>query len=63
MLETREQNIWCPYCGESIKVIIDCSVQQQHYIEDCQVCCRPIDFEVVVDHLGYPDVSVYSEND
>ncbi len=32
----------CPYCGEQIEVLIDCSVERQEYIEDCSVCCRPI---------------------
>ena len=32
----------CPYCGERIEVLIDCSVGRQEYIEDCSVCCRPI---------------------
>ena len=37
-----ERDIPCPYCGEFITVLIDGSVEQQQYIEDCQVCCRPI---------------------
>lgn len=40
--------IGCPYCGETIHVVIDCSVPDQEYIEDCQVCCRPINFNVAV---------------
>ncbi len=32
----------CPYCGELIELVIDCSVPEQQYIEDCSVCCRPI---------------------
>lgn len=46
-LESR--NIDCPYCGETIEVLIDGSIPQQNYIEDCQVCCRPINFNVTVD--------------
>lgn len=42
----EEQVIICPYCGESIHVMIDCSYVDQEYIEDCQVCCRPITFQV-----------------
>ena len=63
MIEIREQSIECPYCGELIIVIIDCSVLQQSYIEDCQVCCRPIEFDVVVDQEGEPAVSVFSGNE
>ena len=32
----------CPYCGEPISMLLDLSVPEQTYIEDCEVCCRPI---------------------
>ncbi|WP_439133799.1 CPXCG motif-containing cysteine-rich protein [Pseudomaricurvus sp.] len=53
----------CPYCGETIEVLIDCSVPQQSYIEDCQVCCRPIQFDVTIDESGDPSVIVSHENE
>ncbi|MBU3068867.1 CPXCG motif-containing cysteine-rich protein [Aestuariicella sp. G3-2] len=56
-------HIACPYCGETIEVLIDCSVPHQVYIEDCQVCCRPICFEVTVDESGVPSVLVSHENE
>lgn len=34
--------IQCPYCGEQIEILVDCSVEFQEYVEDCSVCCRPI---------------------
>lgn len=34
--------IQCPYCWEQIEVIVDCSVANQEYVEDCSVCCHPI---------------------
>ncbi len=37
-----EEHFACPYCGERISMLIDHSVPQQTYIEDCEVCCRPI---------------------
>ena len=33
----------CPYCGEEISMVLDMSVHRQTYIEDCEVCCRPIE--------------------
>ena len=39
--------IVCPYCWESIEVLVDCSVNHQEYVEDCSVCCRPIVITVV----------------
>jgi len=38
----NEKACSCPYCGESIELLIDASIDTQQYIEDCQVCCRPI---------------------
>lgn len=53
----------CPYCGESIGILIDASVPSQQYIEDCQVCCRPITLSVEVDDDGSVDVRASAEND
>jgi hypothetical protein len=43
-----EQPLACPYCGEGITVLVDATVPEQRYIEDCQVCCRPIVIDVAV---------------
>lgn len=40
--------IGCPYCGERIEILIDSSIESQSYIEDCSVCCRPIELTVLV---------------
>jgi archaellum component FlaG (FlaF/FlaG flagellin family) len=45
---TDSVEIQCPYCGETIDVIVDGSLEQQSYIEDCSVCCRPIELSVTV---------------
>lgn len=37
----------CPYCWEEISMLIDTSVNTQKYIEDCEVCCNPIELEVL----------------
>jgi len=55
--------IHCPYCGETIEVLVDASVEHQQYIEDCQVCCRPIVLTVVVDEDGDIQVDAVGEND
>jgi len=39
----HEQFFQCPYCWETISMLIDTSVPSQTYIEDCEVCCRPIE--------------------
>ena len=38
----EEVSIHCPYCAEPLDILIDGSIEQQEYIEDCQVCCRPM---------------------
>jgi hypothetical protein len=38
----------CPYCGESVELLIDCSAPRQRYTEDCAVCCQPLVVAVVV---------------
>lgn len=38
--------IECPHCGEVFSVQIDTSQAEQSLIEDCAVCCRPIQVEV-----------------
>lgn len=53
----------CPYCGEPVGILIDASIPCQQYIEDCQVCCRPITLSVEIDADGEPQVRACSEND
>ena len=36
----------CPYCWDEISMLIDTSVFNQTYIEDCEVCCNPIEIQV-----------------
>jgi len=38
----------CPYCWQEVSVILDLSVQQQTLVEDCEVCCNPIEFRYEV---------------
>jgi hypothetical protein len=45
----------CPYCWEKISMVLDTSVRRQTYIEDCEVCCNPIEVDYVVDEEGCVD--------
>jgi Cysteine-rich CPXCG len=63
MNELESQNVDCPYCGEPIELLIDCSVLQQNYIEDCQVCCRPININVSIADDDEISVTVSSEDE
>ena len=44
----------CPYCGESFETAVDWSAGAFRYIEDCQVCCQPIELAGDVDDDGAP---------
>jgi hypothetical protein len=37
-------SVQCPYCGQSIELVIDTGASCQRFTTDCEVCCRP--FEV-----------------
>jgi hypothetical protein len=42
----------CPYCGEGFETSADSSGGPCKYVEDCQVCCQPIEMELRVDEEG-----------
>ena len=63
LLHLHAKKIACPYCGETFAINIDCSVEEQYYIEDCWVCCRPIQLEVTVDATGEANVVARHEDD
>ena len=38
----------CPYCGEIISMLINLNFDNQKYIEDCEVCCHPVELNLRV---------------
>ena len=40
----------CPYCWEEISFLLDASIRQQTYVEDCEVCCNPIECSVIFEN-------------
>ena len=38
-----EHAFTCPYCWETISMVLDLSIPEQTYVEDCEVCCHPIE--------------------
>lgn len=44
----EEHFFQCPYCWEEISMLMDTSVSHQSYVEDCEVCCNPIQITVTV---------------
>lgn len=54
-METTKEVI-CPYCGQAQVLFLDISVRRQQYIEDCQVCCQPVELTVTVE--GEDEISI-----
>lgn len=48
----QPRTVQCPYCGESFETVVDLSSGSTSYIEDCQVCCQPIELRLEVDEGG-----------
>lgn len=49
-MEEIEKRFKCPYCHARISMLLDASIDDvQDYIEDCEVCCQPIQvtFQIV----------------
>lgn len=45
----EEHFFQCPYCWETISMLIDISQRKQSYIEDCEVCCNPIQVNITTE--------------
>jgi transcription elongation factor Elf1 len=48
-MDSIEHYFACPYCGEEISMVLDLSVRRQTYVEDCEVCCNPIEINYSVE--------------
>jgi Cysteine-rich CPXCG len=44
--------VHCPYCGERLQTRVDLTADEPAYVEDCEVCCRPIEFHIERDAAG-----------
>ena len=54
-----EAQCQCPYCGEEISFWLDeGGGRSQQYVEDCAVCCRPLQLHVAVDDDGDASLAV-----
>lgn len=60
---TEIESVACPYCWESVDLVIDLSVPEQSYTEDCHVCCRPIIVSYTTDGTEVNGISVRPENE
>ena len=53
----------CPYCGETLEMLVDCSAGAQRYVEDCEVCCNPMDVVITIDAEGDVMVELRHQDD
>lgn len=53
----------CPYCGEPVQLVVDEGAQEQDYIEDCQVCCRPMRVSAQLANDGSVELTLRSEDE
>jgi hypothetical protein len=52
----------CPYCWQEISMVLDTSVPRQRYVEDCEVCCKPIEIHYTVDEDSVLDFEARTLN-
>ena len=58
----QHESITCPYCWETIGIALDLSVEEQQYVEDCSVCCRPILISYRAQATELVELNVAAEN-
>jgi len=56
--QTIEQNFDCPFCGEPVSVLLDLSVGRQTFVEDCEVCCRPMEISYACEEEAITEFGV-----
>lgn len=59
----EEHFFQCPYCWETISMLLDSSIGQDTYIEDCEVCCHPIQIHYQFDDQTLSQFSATSTED
>lgn len=46
----HEHFFQCPHCWEEISMLLDLSQISVTYIEDCEVCCNPMQIRYTAEH-------------
>ncbi|MBU2526099.1 MAG: CPXCG motif-containing cysteine-rich protein [Bacteroidetes bacterium] len=40
----------CPSCWQQVSLLVDVSIKEQNLTEDCEICCRPLDFLISIEN-------------
>ena len=58
MEQSEEKFFICPFCNQRISMVFESSYGSQSYIEDCEVCCNPIEvfYEINEGEITISDV-------
>ncbi|MEO5956882.1 MAG: CPXCG motif-containing cysteine-rich protein, partial [Nitrospiraceae bacterium] len=48
-ISVMEHSFTCPFCGEEISMVLDLSVRRDRYVEDCEVCCNPMEISYTIE--------------
>lgn len=48
-MDEDEYFFTCPYCGAEVSVLLDLSMRHTRYVEDCELCCNPIEIDYTVE--------------
>ncbi len=51
-MELVEAQVCCPYCWQSLTLLLDPSISEVDYVEDCHICCQPIRVQARVVETG-----------
>ena len=56
-------DVFCPYCGEPSTISVGAGEEDEEYVQDCPVCCRPWKVRIRIRRDGTADVSVAAEGE
>lgn len=62
-MELQEAQVYCPYCGEPLTLLLDTGDSGVSYTEDCQVCCQPMIVTIIDQCHGELAVDVRREDE
>jgi hypothetical protein len=54
----EEVELKCPFCAEVISILVDPFISEQDFIEDCTVCCRPIQINLMCEDGAVSSIEV-----